>query len=108
MVDELQKSIHVDWYKAGAYLKKFMFTNSQINSEVKYLSGGQKSRLQLAKFLGTNPDVLILDEPTNHLDLKTVVALEKFLIDYPGTLILVSHDEELVEKVTDRVIDLNS
>ena len=108
VVDELQKSIHVDWYKAGAYLKKFMFTNSQINSEVKYLSGGQKSRLQLAKFLGTNPDVLILDEPTNHLDLKTVVALEKFLIDYPGTLILVSHDEELVEKVTDRVIDLNS
>ena len=79
-----------------------MFTKEQINSAVKYLSGGQKSRLQLAKFLGTNPDVLILDEPTNHLDLKTVISLEKFLIDYPGTLVLVSHDRELVEKVTDK------
>ena len=102
LIDEIQKSVLMDWYKAGAYLKKFMFTEEQIKSAVKYLSGGQKSRLQLAKFLGTNPDVLILDEPTNHLDLKTVITLQKFLIDYPGTLVLVSHDRELVEKVTDK------
>lgn len=102
MIDELQKSIHHDWYKGLAYLKRFMFTEGQIQSKVKYLSGGQKSRLQLAKFLGTNPDVLILDEPTNHLDLKTVISLEKFLMDYPGTLILVSHDQELVVKVTEK------
>lgn len=99
LVDEIQKSTPLDHYKAVGYLKKFMFTEPQIKSQVKYLSGGQKSRLQLAKFLSTNPDVLILDEPTNHLDLKTVVALEKFLIDYKGTLVLVSHDQELVDKV---------
>ena len=84
-----------------------MFTDAQINSQVKYLSGGQKSRLQLAKFLGTNPDVLILDEPTNHLDLKTVISLEKFLMEYTGTLVLVSHDRELVEKVVDKIYLLN-
>ena len=107
LVDELQKSVHIDYHRAEGYLKKFMFSERQIKSEVKYLSGGQKSRLQLAKFLGTNPDVLILDEPTNHLDLKTVIALEQFLIDYPGTLILVSHDRELVEKVVDKIYLLN-
>ena len=93
----------IDWYKAEAYLKKFSFTKDQIKSSVKYLSGGQKSRLQLAKFLGTNPDILILDEPTNHLDLKTVISLEKFLLEYPGTVVLVSHDQELVNKVVDKI-----
>jgi ATPase subunit of ABC transporter with duplicated ATPase domains len=60
----------------------------------------------LAKFLGTSPDILILDEPTNHLDLKTVLALENFLLDYSGTLVLVSHDRELVERVTNKVYRL--
>ncbi len=99
LVEELQKSLHLHHYDAISYLKRFLFTPSQIEGQVKYLSGGQKSRLQLAKFLGLNPDILILDEPTNHLDLKTVLALEKFLISYTGTLVLVSHDKELVEHV---------
>lgn len=100
LVEELQKSIHLHHFDAIGYLKRFLFTEDQITSQVKHLSGGQKSRLQLAKFLGTNPDILVLDEPTNHLDLKTVFSLEKFLLDYKGTLILVSHDKELVDKVT--------
>ena len=58
--------------------------------------------------MATNPDVLVLDEPTNHLDLKTVVALERFLKDYPGTLILVSHDRELVDNVVDKVYKLEN
>ena len=107
LAEELQKTGQLEWFRGIGYLKRFMFTDSQINSAVKYLSGGQKSRLQLAKFLVTNPDVLILDEPTNHLDLKTVIALEKFLMEYPGTLILVSHDRELVEKVVDKIYLLN-
>ena len=107
MVDELQKEVHLHHFDAVSYLKKFLFTDVQIKSQVKYLSGGQKSRLQLAKFFGTNPDVLILDEPTNHLDLKTVLSLENFLLDYSGTLVLVSHDKELVEKVVDRVYALH-
>ena len=106
LVEEAQKGVGIDQYRAVGYLKKFLFTDAQIRSQVKYLSGGQKSRLQLAKFLGTAPDVLILDEPTNHLDLKTVLALEKFLMEYPGAVVLVSHDLELVEKVTDKTYSL--
>ena len=108
MVDELQKSAPYPWFEAIGYLKKFMFSEEQAKMQVKWLSGGQKSRLQLAKFLATNPDVLVLDEPTNHLDLKTVVALERFLKDYPGTLILVSHDRELVDNVVDKVYKLEN
>ena len=106
MIDELQKDVHLHYYDAVNYLKRFMFAEAQISSQIKYLSGGQKSRLQLAKFLGTNPDVLILDEPTNHLDLKTVLSLENFLIDYSGTLILVSHDRELVDHVCSRTLSI--
>lgn len=108
MISELQKSQAFEYYSAIAYLKRFLFTESQIVNEVRFLSGGQKSRLQLAKFLATNPDILILDEPTNHLDLKTVLALENFLKDYTGTLILVSHDFELVSNVVEKIYDLNN
>lgn len=106
LIEEIQKSLPLPWYDAIAYLKKFLFDKDKAGMQVKWLSGGQKSRLQLAKFLGTNPDILVLDEPTNHLDLKTVVALERFLTQYAGTLILVSHDRVLVENVVDTVYDL--
>lgn len=106
LVEELQKSVPLAHFDAIAYLKRFLFDSNQITSKVRFLSGGQKSRLQLAKFLATNPDILILDEPTNHLDLKTVLALEIFLKEYVGALILVSHDRELVRNVTDKVYEL--
>ncbi len=99
MLGELQKTKPFFHYEGIAYLKRFLFRDDQIVSEVRFLSGGQKSRLQLAKFLASEPDVLVLDEPTNHLDLKGVLALENFLKDYQGTLILVSHDRELVNIV---------
>lgn len=107
MIEELQKSWAFAWFDAIAYLKKFMFTQEQAQMAVKWLSGGQKSRLQLAKFLATKPDILVLDEPTNHLDLKTVIALERFLKDYSGTLVLVSHDRTLVKNVVDKVYELD-
>jgi ATP-binding cassette, subfamily F, member 3 len=108
LIHELQKSHAYAWYGAIAYLKRFLFTADQAKNDVRFLSGGQKSRLQLAKFLATNPDILILDEPTNHLDLKTVLALENFLKEYAGTLILVSHDVELVHNVVDKIYDLSN
>ncbi len=103
MLGELQKTKPFFHYEGIAYLKRFLFREEQIVSEVRFLSGGQKSRLQLAKFLASEPDVLVLDEPTNHLDLKGVLALENFLKDYLGTLILVSHDRELVNSVVKKV-----
>ncbi len=88
-------------YEAAAVLRKFYFTKQTMKSKVWTLSGGQKARLQLALFLYTNPDILILDEPTNHLDLKSVAALEEFLVDYPGTILLISHDHDLLNNVCD-------
>lgn len=88
-------------YQVLDILRKFFFSKNSIKAKISTLSGGQKSRLQLALFLYRNPDVLILDEPTNHLDLKSIASLEKFLIDFQGTVLLVSHDRELVENVCD-------
>ncbi len=79
-----------------------------MRSKVWTLSGGQKSRLQLALFLYTNPDLLILDEPTNHLDLKSVMALETFLQEFEGTVLLISHDRELVKNTCHRVYTISN
>ena len=79
-----------------------------MKSKIWTLSGGQKSRLQLALFLYTNPDIIILDEPTNHLDLKSVAALEQFLIDYAGTVLLISHDYDLLRNVCDIAYDVKN
>ena len=106
LIEEIQKTKGTFYYDAIGYLKRFKFDENQIKSPVKFLSGGQKSRLQLAKFFSLNPDILILDEPTNHLDLKTVLALENFLKSYTGTLILVSHDLELVHNTISKIYDL--
>lgn len=94
-------------YQAEEILKKFYFSKQTMNSKIYVLSGGQKARLQLALFLYTNPDVLILDEPTNHLDLKSVAALEDFLKDYEGAVLLISHDRELVTNVCDVIYEVN-
>lgn len=108
IIENLQKSMTVPFYQVASYLKRFLFDNNQVRLPVRLLSGGQKSRVQLAKFLATNPDILILDEPTNHLDLKTVFALENFLKDYQGALVLVSHDRQLVDNVVDTVYELEN
>ena len=71
------------------------------------LSGGQKTRLGLAALLLSNPDVLILDEPTNHLDLPALEWLEKYLLDYPGALILISHDRMFINRVVHRMVEIS-
>ena len=86
-------------YEAEILLRRFHLSKQTAKSKIWTLSGGQKSRLQLALFLNDNPDILILDEPTNHLDLKSVAALEDFLREYEGTVLLISHDRELVDAV---------
>lgn len=88
-------------FEVELILGRFLLTKQTINSKIYTLSGGQKARLQLALFLYQNPDLLVLDEPTNHLDLKSVQALENFLSDFGGTVLLISHDRELVDRVCD-------
>lgn len=86
-------------YQVEPILRRFLFSNQTMKSKIRMLSGGQKARLQLALFLYTNPDILILDEPTNHLDLKSIAALESFLAEYDGALLLISHDRQMVENL---------
>ncbi|MDR7855147.1 ribosomal protection-like ABC-F family protein [Tissierella sp.] len=70
------------------------------------LSGGEKTRVLLAKLLLENPDILLLDEPTNHLDIKSIEWLEDFLLGYNGTVLMVSHDRSFLDKVANRIIEL--
>ena len=82
-------------------LEQLGFTNAHLNMPVETLSGGQKRRLQLMLILLDSPNVLILDEPSNDLDTDMTVAMENLLDTWPGTLIVVSHDRYLMERVTD-------
>lgn len=86
----------------GQLLERLGFTNQQLATPVRDLSGGQKRRLQLLLILLTEPNVLILDEPTNDLDTDMLAAIEDLLDSWPGTLLVVSHDRYLLERVTDQ------
>jgi ATP-binding cassette subfamily F protein uup len=82
-----------------SYLQDYLFTPERVNSPVKSLSGGEKNRLLLAKLMLRPSNMLILDEPTNDLDVETLELLEDTICNYPGTVILVSHDREFVDNV---------
>ncbi|MGE3193494.1 MAG: ABC-F family ATP-binding cassette domain-containing protein [Microbacteriaceae bacterium] len=86
----------------GQLLERLGFTSAQLSTPVKDLSGGQKRRLQLLLILLEEPNVLILDEPTNDLDTDMLAAMEDLLDSWPGTLLVVSHDRYLIERVTDQ------
>jgi len=82
-----------------SYLQDYLFTPERVNSPVKSLSGGEKNRLLLAKLMLRPSNMLILDEPTNDLDVETLELLEDTICNYPGTVVLVSHDREFVDNV---------
>ena len=85
----------------GQLLERMGFTSAQLSTPVKDLSGGQKRRLQLLLILLDEPNVLIMDEPTNDMDTDMLAAIEDLLDSWPGTLVVVSHDRYLLERVTD-------
>ncbi|MDX1953557.1 MAG: ABC-F family ATP-binding cassette domain-containing protein [Verrucomicrobiota bacterium] len=82
-----------------AYLKRFLFTDDRLSTKVKYLSGGERSRLLLARILKNGGNFLILDEPTNDLDLNTLRVLEEALIEFAGVVLVVSHDRYFLNRV---------
>jgi ATP-binding cassette subfamily F protein 3 len=83
-----------------ASLKALGFPESTWDKPVAVLSGGEKTRLAMARLLATSPEVLILDEPTNHLDIKAIEWLENFLVQVPGAVLVVSHDRRFLDRVT--------
>jgi ATP-binding cassette subfamily F protein 3 len=89
-------------------LGNFLFSGDDVLKPVSALSGGEKARIALSKLMLQNANFLILDEPTNHLDLDSKEILENALIDYPGTILFVSHDRYFINRITTKVFELSS
>jgi ATP-binding cassette, subfamily F, member 3 len=89
------------------YLARFLFTGEDVFHKVNTLSGGERGRLALAKLALTDANLLLLDEPTNHLDLPTQEVLESVLSDFPGTILLVSHDRYLIDSLASQIWEVD-
>lgn len=100
-----------DGYEAGSrvtgILKGLGFAEEEFGKKVRMLSGGEKTRLFLGKILISRPDIIFLDEPTNHLDLSSIEWLETYLSNYQGTVVIVSHDRYFLDRIVNKVIDID-
>jgi ATP-binding cassette subfamily F protein uup len=102
MVIYRDRTIHV-----VGWAKRFLFRDDQLDMPVSRLSGGERARIMIARLMLTIADVLLLDEPTNDLDIPTLEVLEDSLLDFPGAIVLVSHDRYLLDRVSTMVIGLD-
>jgi ATP-binding cassette subfamily F protein uup len=96
------RPIHV-----ASWASRFLFTGEQLNQPVRNLSGGERARVLIAKLMLEPADVLLLDEPTNDLDIPTLEILEENLLDFPGALVLVTHDRYLLNRIASTVLGLD-
>jgi ABC transport system ATP-binding/permease protein len=96
------RTIHV-----ASWASRFLFTGEQLNQPVRNLSGGERARVLIAKLMLEPADVLLLDEPTNDLDLATLEILEDNLLEFPGALVLVTHDRYMLNRVSSIVLGLD-
>ena len=96
------RTVHV-----ASWAARFLFSGKQLNQPVRNLSGGERARVLIAKLMLEPADVLLLDEPTNDLDIPTLEILEENLIDFPGALVLVTHDRYLLNRVSSTVLGLD-
>ena len=92
---------------AVTLLIKFLFTYAQARQPIRTLSGGERSRLQLLSLMLTQPNLLLLDEPTNNLDIPSAEVLEDALDDFEGAILAISHDRYFLDRVVDRVMELD-
>jgi ATP-binding cassette subfamily F protein uup len=96
------RPIHVN-----AWAKRFLFRLEQLEQPLSSLSGGERARVLIARLMLRAADVLLLDEPTNDLDIPTLAVLEESLLDFPGALVLVTHDRYLLDRVSTRILGLD-
>lgn len=110
-----ERTIREEFIRLGAFtedavaaaLGKFLFARSDLNARIGDLSGGERNRLQLARAALLGADFLILDEPTNHLDVGAREAIEEALADFKGTLLVVSHDRWFLDRLVDRIVEID-
>ncbi len=99
IIDEFDSRTEIEYAQVRAVLNNYLFPTELIENKIKYLSYGQKRRLELAIMLTNKPDLLILDEPTNHLDIFVREELEKFLMEQDVAMAIVSHDQYFIDKI---------
>ncbi len=104
VLDSLLEIKNMSFEEARSYLARFLFRGEDVFREVGYCSGGEKSRLTLARLLITAPNLLVLDEPTTHFDIPSREAMEQVLIDYSGTILVVSHDRQFVSFLAESLL----
>jgi ATP-binding cassette subfamily F protein uup len=102
MVLYRDRSIHI-----AGWAKRFLFRTEQLDTAVSKLSGGEKARIVLARLMLQPADLLVMDEPTNDLDISTLEILEESLLEFPGALVLVTHDRYLLDRVSTRILALD-
>lgn len=106
VLDEIVNAAELTLTEARSMLGSFLFRGDDVFKRVEELSGGEKGRLSFLKLLLQKPNFLVLDEPTNHLDIVSKGVIEEYLQDYPGTILVVSHDRYFLDKITERTLEL--
>ncbi len=106
LIEAIRNTAPVSQETAVAFLHRFLFTYDQMQGMIANLSGGERSRLQLAKLVLEKPNLLILDEPTNNLDITSIEVLEATLEEFVGSVLVISHDRYFLDKVVDRIVEL--
>jgi ATP-binding cassette subfamily F protein 3 len=106
LIDDIRQVTAISRESAVAFLNRFLFSYDQMQGKIGDLSGGERSRFQLAKLVLERPNLLLLDEPTNNLDIASIEVLEQTLDEFVGTVLVISHDRYFLDKVVDRIIEL--
>lgn len=108
VIDEIwDENPNLNYYEIRKFLAQFLFSGDDMYKIITDLSGGEKGRLSLLKLMTSNANFLLMDEPTNHLDIDSKEVLEDSLINYDGTILVVSHDRYFLNKVADKIFDLS-